>query len=281
VDGAVALNDTTLNVTVAGNPAVGTVFTLLDKASAGAITGTFSGLAEGATVTVGAVGMGISYIGGNGNDVTLTVQTNGSQSALTVAKAGSGSGAVTSDVGAIDCGATCSDTYATGTPITLTATPDAGNQFMGWLGPCTGTGPCQFTINGTTTAVATFAPAPLGVPTLDVDASGATTTYDALTDGLLAVRYLFGLTGAALATNALGPTATRTGPAAIKAYLDDIRPALDIDGNGAADALTDGLLIVRYLFGLRGTALIAGALDPLATRTTAGAIETYIESLVP
>jgi hypothetical protein len=281
VSGAVALNNTTLSLGVAGNPAIGTVFTILDKTSAGAIAGTFNGLAEGAPVTVGAVGMTISYAGGTGNDVTLTVQANGALSTLTVSKAGSGSGTVTSDVGAIDCGATCNDTYATGTPITLTATPGAGSQFTGWLGPCTGNATCPFAINGTTSAVATFAPVLLGAPTLDADASLATTRYDALTDGLLIVRYLFGLTGTSLTTNALGATATRTDPAAVKAYLDDIRPALDIDGNGAADALTDGLLIVRYLFGLRGGSLIAGAVDPLATRTTAAAIEAYIGSLMP
>jgi hypothetical protein len=116
---------------------------------------------------------------------------------------------------------------------------------------------------------------------LDVDASGNVTTYDALTDGLLVIRYLFGLTGTALTNGALGGTATRTDPAAIKSYLDGIRTQLDVDGSGQADALTDGLLIIRYLFGLRGNALIAGAVDPQATRMTAPAIATYIQSLMP
>jgi len=118
-------------------------------------------------------------------------------------------------------------------------------------------------------------------PVLDVDASLTVTQYDALTDGLLVIRYLFGLTGTALTNGALGGTATRTDPAAIKTYLDTIRPLLDIDGNDSADALTDGLLIIRYLFGLRGPALIAGALDPLATRATPAAIEAWLQTLVP
>jgi len=117
--------------------------------------------------------------------------------------------------------------------------------------------------------------------TLDVDASIGAARYDALTDGVLVIRYLFNLTGPALTAGALGTTATRTDPAAIEAYLDGIRLLLDIDGNGTTDALTDGLLIQRYLFGLRGDSLIAGALDPLATRTTAATIEAYIESLMP
>jgi hypothetical protein len=118
--------------------------------------------------------------------------------------------------------------------------------------------------------------------TLNIDASTyPPKKYDALTDGLIALRYLFGVTGTSLTTGALDTTATRADPAAIKAYLDAMRPALDIDGNGTADALTDGLLILRYLFGLRGSALIAGAVGPLATRTTAAAIEAYLQTLMP
>ena len=121
-----------------------------------------------------------------------------------------------------------------------------------------------------------------GPVTLDVDGSGASTKYDVATDGLLILRYLFGVTGTALTTNALGATATRTDPAALKTFLDGIRTALDIDGNGQVDALTDGVLIRRYLSGLRGSALIAGGVvDPLGTRSTAAAIETYLQSLMP
>jgi hypothetical protein len=45
------------------------------------------------------------------------------------------------------------------------------------------------------------------------------------------------------------------------------RCTLDIDGNGEVDALTDGLLIVRVANGVRGAALVRGALGPGATRT--------------
>ena len=34
--------------------------------------------------------------------------------------------------------------------------------------------------------------------------------------------------------------------------------SLDVDGNGEADALTDGILIMRYLYGFQGQALIDG-----------------------
>jgi hypothetical protein len=119
-------------------------------------------------------------------------------------------------------------------------------------------------------------------PTLDIDASNSLTKYDTPTDVVLVVRYLFGLTGSSLVTGALGGTATRTDPVQIKNYLDAIRPVLDVDGNGRADALTDGLLIVRHLLGLNGDALIAGAVDlQSGTRTLAVDIHNYLQSLMP
>lgn len=56
--------------------------------------------------------------------------------------------------------------------------------------------------------------------------------------------------------------------------------SLDIDGDGTVTALTDGLLLQRYLFGLRGASLISGAIGVGATRTTANQIEAYIEQLL-
>jgi|GEM_PF-6422409 len=54
-------------------PANGTVFEIVSKVSAGAVTGTFPGLPEGRSVYMGARNGKISYVGGDGNDVTLTV----------------------------------------------------------------------------------------------------------------------------------------------------------------------------------------------------------------
>lgn len=119
--------------------------------------------------------------------------------------------------------------------------------------------------------------------TLDIDASNTQTKYDASTDGLLTVRYLFGLTGTSLvAGGVFGGTATRTDPDAIKNYLDGIRPLLDIDGNNSVNALTDGVLIIRYLLGLTNDALISGAVDlQLGTRKTATQIQLYLQTLMP
>lgn len=55
---------------------------------------------------------------------------------------------------------------------------------------------------------------------------------------------------------------------------------LDVDGNGVTDGLTDGLLLLRYMLGIRGNPLIIGALAPNATRTTSTAIENYIVALL-
>ncbi|MEO8135934.1 MAG: kelch repeat-containing protein [Betaproteobacteria bacterium] len=117
---------------------------------------------------------------------------------------------------------------------------------------------------------------PIGI--LDVDHN---LKYDALTDGLLVIRYLFGVTGTALTSGAIGPGATLTDPQAILTYLDSVRAQLDVDGNNQVDALTDGLLILRYLFGLRGSSLISGAVGTGAVRTSAPAIEPSIDSLMP
>ena len=96
----------------------------------------------------------------------------------------------------------------------------------------------------------------------------------------MVLRYLFALTGPMVAADALGPTATRTDPVDIMAYLTTIRPKLDADGDGNADALSDGIMIIRYMFGLRGVDLTRNVLDPAAPRNTAQ-VEAYIASLMP
>lgn len=55
----------------------------------------------------------------------------------------------------------------------------------------------------------------------------------------------------------------------------------DIDNSGTLDALTDGLIFLRYGFGLRGDILVSGAISSDATRTSSADIETYIESHMP
>src|SRR5207248_2345183 len=44
-----------------------------------------------------------------------------------------------------------------GTSVTLTATPSAGDTFAGWSGVCSGTGICTVTLNTAMTVAASFA----------------------------------------------------------------------------------------------------------------------------
>ena len=102
---------------------------------------------------------------------------------------------------------------------------------------------------------------------LDVDGDGQAA---ALTDGLLIIRYLFGFNGTALVSGALGSDATVTSADAIVTHLDTHKAAFDIDGDGSTLPLTDGLLIIRYLFGFEGAALVAGAVGDSAVRIGGG-----------
>ena len=111
---------------------------------------------------------------------------------------------------------------------------------------------------------------------LDIDDDGRT---DALTDGLLAFRYMFGLSGAPLINGIIGQDASRVTSSEIEDYLNENRSRLDIDANGEVSALTDGLLILRNLFGLEGGILIADVIGNQATRISAGAIADYINTI--
>ena len=78
--------------------------------------------------------------------------------ALTVARAGLGSGSVASAPAGISCGTTCSAAFPSGSSIVLTATPAAGSVFAGWSGGgCSGTGACTVAPTSATTVTATFA----------------------------------------------------------------------------------------------------------------------------
>ncbi len=58
---------------------------------------------------------------------------------LSVARSGTGSGSVSSSPSGIQCGSDCSETYAKGTAVAITAAPAAGSTFTGWSGACSGT----------------------------------------------------------------------------------------------------------------------------------------------
>lgn len=98
--------------------------------------------------------VGTSFVCSTTNNNVAT-----STNTLTVSKSGDGRGTVTG--GGISCGTSCSQTVATGTVITLTATPASGSVFAGWSSwsssGCSGTiSPCSITLSSNKAAGAIF-----------------------------------------------------------------------------------------------------------------------------
>ena len=118
----------------------------------------------------------------------------------------------------------------------------------------------------------------IGLASLDIDLDGE---VGALTDGLLTIRYLFGFEGMALTQGAVGTAADLSDADSIKAQLDVLGFAIDVDNDGEVNALTDGLMIIRHRFGFRGDSLTTGAIGGAAQRTDPDEISDYIESLIP
>lgn len=111
---------------------------------------------------------------------------------------------------------------------------------------------------------------------LDIDNNGQ---VDALTDGLLLLRYMFGFTGETLSSSVIAINGVRTDSLVIAQYMDDNRDQFDVDGDGRVDALTDGVMLLRYMFGFTGNALITNnVVSSGATRKTAAEIELYLAS---
>jgi hypothetical protein len=81
--------------------------------------------------------------------------TGGGTALLNVTR--SGKGRMTSAPAGINCGGDCSESYAVGTAVTLTATPLRGSTFTGWSGACSGTGSCALTMSADKSVTATFA----------------------------------------------------------------------------------------------------------------------------
>ncbi|MBL6893793.1 MAG: cadherin domain-containing protein [Porticoccaceae bacterium] len=113
--------------------------------------------------------------------------------------------------------------------------------------------------------------------TLDIDGDGE---FDALTDGLLVIRSMFGLSGDALIDGVLGQNAQRSSSNEIEQRIVLLGNKLDVDGNGQVDALTDGLLTLRFLFGLSGTTLVDNVIAANATRFEPSEIESYFDDLM-
>jgi uncharacterized repeat protein (TIGR02543 family) len=121
---------------------------------------TLSAVASTGSTFTGWSGEGCS---GTGN-CQVTMSAAGSVTAtfslntynLTVNKADTGTGIVTSSPSGIDCGSTCSYSFDYNTSVTLTAVASSDSTFSGWGGACNGTGNCQVIMSAARTVTATF-----------------------------------------------------------------------------------------------------------------------------
>jgi len=94
---------------------------------------------------------------GNISDLTQLGVIAAPTFVLTITEAGSGAGTVISSPAGINCPAQCTASYASGTPVTLIATPATGSSFAGWSGACTNTtGTCAVTMTQAQNVTATF-----------------------------------------------------------------------------------------------------------------------------
>ncbi len=113
--------------------------------------------------------------------------------------------------------------------------------------------------------------------TWDFDGNGQA---DALTDGLILLRYAFGLRGNQLTGGVMASDSTLS-TSEVEISLDNSLATLDIDHDGQLGALTDGLLLLRYLFGLEGDELVDQVISTGAIRNSIDEIEQHLERFMP
>jgi len=153
--------------------ASGTLVTLTATPAAGSSFGGWGGACSGTGICT--VSMTAA------RNVTATFTASTTTYSLNVSKTGSGSGTVTSSPAGINCGSTCSASFASGTRINLTVTPASGSSFGGWSGDCSGTGACAVSMTSARNVTATFAASTTIYPLND---TGITTCSDGTQNGL-------------------------------------------------------------------------------------------------
>jgi autotransporter-associated beta strand protein len=163
VRGTVALGNASLSVLPAFTTpvAIGQQFIIINNDGVDAISGTFNGLAEGASITTNNYKFTISYVGGSGNDVVLTLAAIPGAVAASSATSGNGNGAIDPN----ECGyLNVVITNQTGTPMTgisatlSSASPNVAvtqpfSAYPDVPGSGTGTNAAAFQISTTTNFV--------------------------------------------------------------------------------------------------------------------------------
>jgi uncharacterized repeat protein (TIGR02543 family) len=137
----------TCGTTCSASIASGTTIGLSATPSAGS---TFTGW-SGACTGTGGCALVVNANKGVTAAFTPTTYT------LSLAKSGTGSGTVTSNPTGIACGTDCTQSYTSGTTVTLAAAAGTGSKFAGWSGACTGTSAtCTVSMTAARSLTATF-----------------------------------------------------------------------------------------------------------------------------
>ena len=112
---------------------------------------------------------------------------------------------------------------------------------------------------------------------LDIDKDGTT---NALTDGLIFLGHMFGAPVDQLALLAT-PGSPGSGSGLLGDLLEEATASfLDVDGDGTVDALTDGLVILGYLFGAPASQFSA-FLGPDAIRSSPDTVVEFLDQAMP
>ncbi|MGA3259608.1 MAG: S8 family serine peptidase [Bryobacteraceae bacterium] len=182
----------------------------------------------------------------------LTVTVNPT---LTITTSGTGSGTVSSSPTGTSCGSGCLS-FAAGTTVTLTATPNTSSTFAGWSGACSGTGSCTVTMNSSQAVTATFD------PTVDITPQLA---------GAFSFPGPYPLPGPVVYTNQAGQTITsHAHPGQIFLFVApnqmDVSAATALvaahNGSIIAQIPTSGLYWVRVTVGAEATFIAAVENNP-------------------
>ncbi|WP_447971237.1 LamG-like jellyroll fold domain-containing protein [Nitrospira sp. M1] len=118
------------------------------------------------TVTDGQLTLHLTRAGGSSktiiNSLVITPVNTAPPTEPTLTTTIAGSGTVTSSPSGMNCSsASCNTSFATGTVVTLTATPANGQSFISWGGTCSGTTTsCQLTLDANQSVTATFTETP-------------------------------------------------------------------------------------------------------------------------
>lgn len=150
--GTVNLNGAALAVSAAAGLQVGNSFVIVSNTGTDAVIGTF---ASGATLTVGNYVFAISYTGGDGNDVVLTVTSTGTASNQPpVNSVPSGPLTVAEDETLTVTGVSVSDPDAGTAPLIVTLTVTHGTLAVNATGiTAEGTGTATLTLTGSAAAL--------------------------------------------------------------------------------------------------------------------------------